>query len=351
MKFRLLLVCICLIAIFFLQNSLTFQTIGFSPTATLQTSNTTDSCYEVTSEVIVASVGDVVWSQDGSLLAIVSQNDILIYPDGDLSQIPHRLQGHTDQVIDIDVSIDATYLASAGLDGALFIWDLATNTIEQQLPKRDGLSDTIPYLSVQFSPDGQYLAAGTQEEDRAAYIWEVNSWLERGTYLDHYTGVYGIAFNDDSSVLATASGPELRLYDIASGEILYQMTNVDISVHTPHFSEEALFFGAREASSQAEGLVGIYSWDITSDEQPHLVYSASYGAWGSGIDTYADQSDIIAFAGEENSVVIFDFTLMTIIGMFGASEYPLWSINFHPQGEGLVVSSRDDTVRIWSQCQ
>lgn len=353
MKSRLLLFVVFLLAILMLPNALTHQAASFSSNVTVQTTSGNDSCYTISSELEVESIEDVEWSPDGTLLAVVSGNDILLFPEGDLSQEPRSLQGHTDQVVDIDFSIDGIYLASAGWDGALIIWNLATNEIEQELPKREGMNEgsPIPYLSVQFSPDGRFLAAGTLEEDRAAYLWEVGSWVRKGLYLDHYTGVYGVAFNDDTSILATISGPELRLYDIETGEILHQIIYDGIAVYSLQFSENLLLFSAIADSQQEDNLAGIYSWNIESDEQAQLIYPSSYGAWVSVTDTYPNNSDIIAFTSAENGVVIFHLTLMTPIGTFGASEYPILDLNFNPNGQNLVVSSQDGMVRIWSMCQ
>lgn len=220
------------------------------------------------------------------------------------------------------------------------------------MPKREGLDGEIPFLSVQFSPDGRLLAAGALEEDRNAYVWEVESWLHRDTYLDHYTGVYGLAFSDDGSVLATASGLELRLYDIESSEMLHQITYDDIAIYSLNFIEDLLVFsGIHGIPAEVEEPSGIYTWDISKDEQPQLIYDAFYIRWFSTIDTDPNQRDIIAFTTPENGIALFDLTTDTIIGIFGMSDYPIWSMDFHPDGGRLVVSSQDDKVRIWSLCQ
>lgn len=327
---------------------------SFATTSTPSLATTTD-CYLITSELSGESVGDIAWSGDGSVLAVASQNDILIFPSGDFTQDPIRLQGHQDEVVAIDINVDATYLASAGWDGTALVWNLENYKLEQVLRKRDGLDDinpydVIPFLSVQFSPDGHYLAAGTLEEDRTAYVWEVGTWREIGIYDDHYTGVYGVAFNADSSMLATTSVVELRIYDIETSKILHRYTNTKLSMYSLTWDAEHLIFGAFTTSDAITEVAGIYRWNLTNDIEPQVIYPFSYNAWGSAIDFLPDRTDIIAFAGENNNVTLYDLATMRTVTKFGASESPIWSLEFNPREGSLAVSRGGNELRIWSPC-
>ncbi len=76
------------------------------------------------------------------------------------------LTGHSEVVRSVVYSPDGRYLASGSQDKTIKIWEVATG---KELRTLTGHSNSV--FSVAYSPDGRYLASGSS--DRTIKIWRV----------------------------------------------------------------------------------------------------------------------------------------------------------------------------------
>ena len=76
------------------------------------------------------------------------------------------LTGHSEVVRSVAYSPDGRYLASGSQDKTIKIWEVATGN---ELRTLTGHSETV--FSVAYSPDGRYLASGSA--DKTIKIWRV----------------------------------------------------------------------------------------------------------------------------------------------------------------------------------
>src|SRR5262245_45082616 len=93
------------------------------------------------------------------------------------------MKAHTDEVTVVASSPDGKLMASAGKDGLLCVWDLATG---RQLHAMKGQAD-----SVAFSPDGKHLAAGGA--DKAVRLLDISTGKET-LKLEAKDAVRSVAF-------------------------------------------------------------------------------------------------------------------------------------------------------------
>ena len=78
------------------------------------------------------------------------------------------------------------------------LWDVNTG---QQLRTLTGHTDYV--FSVFFSPDGQTLASGS--EDNTVRLWDVNTGQQLRTLTGHTHRVYSVSFSPDGQTLASGS--------------------------------------------------------------------------------------------------------------------------------------------------
>jgi len=116
-------------------------------------------------------------------------------------------------VSSLDWSPDGESVVVAGTEGSLAILDSATGRLRRKLAGHKGV------MQAAWSPNGLWIASGGQ--DGAIKIWHFQS----GELFRELAGgapwVEHVAWSSDASVLASAAGKRLRLWNVA-GEMFFE---------------------------------------------------------------------------------------------------------------------------------
>jgi WD40 repeat protein len=111
-------------------------------------------------------------------------------------------------------SPDGRFVAAAGADGAVRVWDVQTKSEIRDLR---GSTDWV--TSVAFSPDGRFLASVSAEKDNTVRVFELPSLENAGAGSGHLRGINAVAVSPDGKLIATASTDEtIKLWDAESGK-------------------------------------------------------------------------------------------------------------------------------------
>ena len=119
-------------------------------------------------------------------------------------------KGHKSGVNNIDFSPDCHSLVSASDDKTVRIWNI-----------RDGSSMVLPvtgspsyFISVVFSPDGRYVAAGNV--GKSLWIWDSRTHRLVAKWWGHTSGVWCIKFTPDSNgLISGGSDRTVKFWDIS----------------------------------------------------------------------------------------------------------------------------------------
>jgi WD40 repeat protein len=250
----------------------------------------------------------IAFSPDGEYLATSdTKGDIQIWDAQTLTKRAN-CQGHQHWTWAVDFSPDGQHIVSGSDDGSVKLWDVATGEC-----LRTYTGHTFSVNAVAFSPDGQIIASSAQ--DATIRLWRTlpdKSSPEIQTLVGHNGRVWSIAFSPDG--LTLVSGGEdltVRLWDVATGECVAEWEAHTGWVRYVAFSPD----GRLIATASYDRSIKI--WDVSN------------------------QSKIPDFS--QKSGIYVPTCLHTLTG----HQQPISSIAFSPDGQQLVSSSFDKTIKLW----
>jgi len=93
-------------------------------------------------------------------------------------------------------SPDGQFLATAGDDMTITLWDVASRRVVHEIREHYGL-----VRGLAFSPDGQTLASCGQ--DWTIRVWDTTDWHELALLRGHTETVWNVAFSPSGDALAS----------------------------------------------------------------------------------------------------------------------------------------------------
>jgi eukaryotic-like serine/threonine-protein kinase len=125
-------------------------------------------------------------------------------------------------------SPDGRQLASAGADGSVRVWDLASRRERAHLA---GHRDAVHRVAF-----GRMIASASR--DGTVCLWDTETYRKLAV-LDHGTIVYGLAFSPDGTRLATGCRDNtIRLWDLATYQQVCELRGHTDYVHAVAFSHD-----------------------------------------------------------------------------------------------------------------
>ena len=284
----------------------------------------------ISQTVFAETFGGVVgiaFSHDGKRFATSdTKGDIQIWDARTFTKLTN-CQGHQHWTWAIAFSPDGQYLASASDDHQVKLWEVTTG---ECLATYTG--HTFSVNAVTFSPDGQIIASSAQ--DSTIRLWRTfpgNLSPEIQTLVGHQGRVWSIAFSPDGRTLVSG-GEDLtvRLWDVATGECVAEWSAHTAWVRFVAFSPDGRFI----ASASYDRSIKI--WDITN-QNPRLSCLSSM------VGRPDRREPLLPEVGDLKSGICIPTCLHTLIG----HQQPVSAIAFSPDGQQLVSSSFDKTIKLW----
>lgn len=150
----------------------------------------------------------IAFSPDGTILASAEGNTVKLYGSAS-RKVLRTLKGHSEMVTCIAFSPLENILVSGSNDTTIKLWDIASGEELSTQPVGD-------VYNVAFSPDGKILASVAS--DKIIKLWAVTAGAELRLFSD-YTA-YDMAFSPTRGILATTDFGVIKLWNIASHQVL-----------------------------------------------------------------------------------------------------------------------------------
>ncbi len=269
------------------------------------------------------------YARDGGLLLTVGGESLLYRPGdvtlwkGDGTRVGD-LVGHPTSVWAGRISKDGGLAATAGYDGLVKVWDLASRTSKHDLKKHKGWCRTLD-----FSPDGKLLATGG--EDGNVVLWDPAAGTELKTIAAGAAGVTALAFSPDGALLATGGGDKVvKLWDVATGTEKAKLEGHGEPIWAIRFSPD----GATLATAAADRTIRL--WTV-ADGKPAATLEG-HTDWVTSLDFSADGSRLVS-GGLDGSVKLWD------VKAKGEQEGPekakssVWAVRFAPGGNSILAGT------------
>jgi WD40 repeat protein len=260
-----------------------------------------------------APAGPLAFSPDGKILACgAGDQQVYLWDTVTGKRLGEPLSGHPSGFYDLAISPDGKWLVAGGSDDRLTLWDLETLSLVWQRQFQSQFSadpfdiDTSRAInSVGFTPDSKtiYFSKGggltifLGIDSANFYSTSQWKWTQPSA-----TNSIRAALSADGKMMALANAYDIRLYDMASGQMIglpmYGHANSVISLaFTP--DDKLLTSGAQD------GTVRI--WDTKSGQQFGLPLQED-AQWSNTIDISPD-GHWLASAGANSIIRVYDISI------------------------------------------
>lgn len=289
------------------------------------------------------------FSADGKELFLAARHEAIVYRwDLSSNSLRDMFFGHTRPILDISVSPDGLFVATASIDGTIRIWETGKKHSDQRFR---GHTDEIDAIAV--SPRGDFFVSGSR--DHTAKLWDTATGKVRFEWNPDAQPVRAVAVSNDGNQIALG-GKSVRIIDAARGTELRKIQIDRGYVRTLKFApdDSKLLAGthidATNPSESSGNLMVISTGDWVDHKKWHDV--SGEGIWAMD---YSEDGHWFASGGTSGKITLRNAASGAIIERWSHGAGWISSLAFSSDNKHLAVGCWDVSgtktksvpIRIW----
>ena len=335
------------------------------------------------------AIGSAEYSPDGKFIVSSSEDGLIHIWDVESKKIIRTLHGHTKSVFTSKYSPDGKIIASASADSTIRIWNANTGDSIMTIKGHTNRVNTVS-----FSPDGKHIVSAS--DDESVRVWDAQNWKCINVYHGHQREVCSASYSNDGKYIVSSSKDyTIRVWNAHTGDSICTIhTNsevIDVSFHPIHndiiVSAETAswtsvydFETGKESFCPKQGVpiasiesgkidIRFYRqkhtvnlWRSMSGERiytlPESAIYVTYSPDGNYLVTVSGDSkniglynkyynDYLEKQKDKYNIKVWDANSGDSLFCLEGHSNSITQISFSPNGENLISSSYDRTIRIW----
>jgi WD40 repeat protein/serine/threonine protein kinase len=274
------------------------------------------------------SVIGVAFSPNGAWLATAGNDHTIGVWDTETSQ-RRFLRGHDSGVRQVATGPKGRWLASASKDTTVRLWRMPAGR-----PVHELASHTGPVLGVDFGPEGRQLV--TASSDRTLRLWDTESGQQKKVFRGHEHTARDVAFVPQSDALASCgSGGTVRVWDRKRGtsRVLGRHEGVARAIAVAPDGDHVV-------SAGLDGTLRL--WNRHTGEERVVARSK---ARFYDVDFHPDGRRVVA-AASDGTAPMWNLETNERTA-FRGHRGEVNGVAFSRDGSRLATTSDDGTVRVW----
>ena len=189
--------------------------------------------------------------------------------------------------------------------------------------------------SVCYSPDGKYIASGS--DDKTVKIWEVETGRELRTLRGHSYDVNSVCYSPDGKYTASSSWDSIKLWEVATGECIKTLSG-NGGAYSLCYSPD----GRYVASGSWDKTIKL--WDVASGE-----CIKAFAGHTDRINSvcYSPNGKYIVSGSEDKTIKLWEVATGECIKTLAGHTDRINSVCYSPDGKYIVSGSEDKTIKLW----
>lgn len=279
-------------------------------------------------------IHDMQYTEDGTRIAASTSMGIWIY-DATTFLPLYLLRKHTKHADHLSFSPDGKLLASADIRGAIHIWDIDTGEHKKQLKNQ------LTVLSMTFNKNGDTL--GVVNSHDTVRLWDTNTWDMKQEFREVLKiteqSAMSIAISPDNFLIGTGNmDSSVTLSDPVMAE------NRQMNKRHDDSFAGSVTFNQDETLLASASFGNIRLWGTKTGEQKQRIE----GIRGIGRLVFSPDGNLLACASLSGKIHLFHVDTGKEFRVFTGHSGGVLRIAFSSDMRTISSASVDGSIRIWN---